>query len=562
MRHVKHRRHSLRILTAAAVLAAVCVGAAGTAQALIAPLDLRQLTDASQTVVLAQVMSAAPHWTTGGQPTIVTEVDLRIGQVLKGSAGPSLRLSLPGGRVGIAAVLVSDSPQLFAGQTYLLFLDARGNVVDGREGAPQVTGGEVPALGDSLAGVAAHVSQTTGRGPLTLCSLSAATPVGVLSSTAATAAADPRAGGPLISAVRPARAAAGVGAKITVSGSGFGIVQGLGRVLFFTQPGQPGLDARIVSWSDTSIVCRVPISSVAGADAPSSGPLHVITNDGQTSNDVPFNVIFSFDQSQWAVANCTLRVDARFPALHLAAAVAAATQTWDAAGTPLQFIDEGTSGPRAVLGDGHNDIVWSSGLPAGYSARTSTYTVGSCIIEADTKLSTSVAWADTTADSSATDLQTIVLHELGHWLGLRDLYGQNDVGKAMYGIRGAGDTYRSLAPADRAGKLWIYQAARWDHTPPATILRSAFARYGGFARLTLKIADSPYSCGAAKVTVFVKQGAGMVPWVTFDGLPTGVWQHPRFRCALRSGTYQIAAVATDIAGNKQAGVKFQTLNVL
>ena len=30
----------------------------------------------------------------------------------------------------------------------------------------------------------------------------------------------------------------------------------------------------------------------------------------------------------------------------------------------------------------------------------------------------------------------------------------------------------------------------------------------------------------------------MVPWVTFDGLPIGVWQHPRFRCTLASGTYQ------------------------
>ena len=558
---MKHKRHLLRVLTAAVALAAVFVGAVGTAQALVAPFDLQQLTDASQTVVLAQVVSAVPRWTIGAQPTIVTDVLLRVGEVLKGSAGQSLRLRLPGGRVGIAAVSVSDSPQLFAGQTYLLFLDSTGNVVDGCGGAPQVAGGDVPALGDSLAGVAAKVSQTTGRDSLTLCSLSAATPVIALFGAVTAAEADPRAGGPLITDVSPARAAAGVGAKITITGSGFGIVQGLGRVLFFTQPGQPGLDARVVSWSDTSIVCRVPIGSVAGADAPSSGPLQVITGDGQTSNDVPFNVIFSFDQSQWAVADCTFRVDARFPARRLAAAVAAATQTWNAAGTPLQFIDGGASGPRAVLGDGYNDIVWSDGLPAGYSARTSTYTVGSCIIEADTKLSTSVAWGDTSVDGSVTDLQTIVLHELGHWLGLRDLYGQNDIGKAMYGIRGVGDTYRSLSPADRGGKLWIYKAVRWDHAPPTTTLRSAFARSGGFARLTLKIADHPYSCGAAKVTVFIRQGAGMVPWVTFDGLPIGVWQHPRFRCTLASGTYQIATVATDMAGNKQVGVKFQTLNV-
>jgi hypothetical protein len=551
----------LRLLTAAAVLAAVFVGAVDTARALVVPFDLQQLTDASQTIIVAQVVSAMPHWTTGAEPTIVTEVRLRVGQVLKGGAGASLRLRVPGGRVGTAAVLVSDAPQLFAGQTYLLFLDAGGNVVDGRVGAPQVSDGQVPAVGDSLAGVAARVAQIAGRGPLVLCSLSAAAPAGTLSGAAATAAADPRVGAPLISGVTPARAAAGVGAKITITGSGFGIVQGLGRVLFFTQPGQPGLDARIVTWSDTSIVCRVPIGSVGGADAPSSGPLHVITSGGQTSNDIEFTVIFSFDRSQWAVPNCIYRVDSRFPARHLTAAVAAATQTWDAAGTPFQFIDGGKSGSRAVLGDGHNDIVWSSALPAGYSARTSTYTVGSCIVEADTKLSTVVAWGDATLDGSSTDLQTIVLHELGHWLGLRDLYGQSDSGKVMYGVRGAGDTYRSLAPADTTGKLWIYRPARWDHTPPTTTLQSAWGTLHGAVRLNFKVVDRGYTCGAAKVTVFVRSGGSLVPWVTFDGVPVGVLQNPRFKCTLAAGTYRFTAIATDMAGNRQVGVKFKTLTV-
>jgi hypothetical protein len=550
----------LRALTAAAVLAAVFVGGSGTAQALVAPFDLQQLTDASQTIIVVQVVSATPHWTTGAEPTIVTEAELRVGEVLKGSAGASLRLCVPGGRVGTAAVLVSDAPQLFAGQTYLLFLDAGGNVVDGRVGAPQVSGGEVPALGDSLAGVAARVAQIAGRSPLVFCSLSGATPAGTLSGAAA-AAAGPRVGAPLISGVSPARAAAGVGAKITITGSGFGIVQGLGRVLFFTQPGQPGLDARIVTWSDTSIVCRVPIGSVGGADAPSSGPLHVITSGGQTSNDIQFTVIFSFDRSQWAVPNCIYRVDSRFPALRLAAAVAAATQTWDAAGTPFQFTDGGKSGTRAVLGDGHNDIVWSSTLPAGYSARTSTYTVGSCIIEADTRLSTVVAWGDATADGSSTDLQTIVLHELGHWLGLRDLYGQSDTGKVMYGVRGVGDTCRSLTPADRAGKLWIYKSARWDHTPPTTTLQSAWGTLHGAVRLNFKVVDRGFTCGAAKVTVFVRSGGSLVPWVTFDGVPVGVLQSPRFKCTLAAGTYRFTAVATDMAGNKQVSAKFKTLTV-
>jgi len=553
--------NTLRLLTAVTALAAVCVVNGGTAQAAVLPFDLQQLTAASQTVVVANVVFTDSHWTVGAQPTIVTDVDLRVGEVLKGNVGPSLRLRLPGGRVGPAAVLISDAPQLFDAHTYLLFLDARGEVVDGRLGAPQVVAGRVPALGDSLAGVAAQVTRLCGRAPRVLCSLTAAAPAAATGGSTVPASVDgPRAGAPLITDVNPKKAAAGVGAKITIAGSRFGMVQGLGRVLFFTQEGQPGLDASIVSWSDRSIVCRVPIGSVNGADAPSSGPLRVITNDGQTSNDYQFNVVFSFDQAQWATPACTFRADRRFPA-RFAAAVAAAAQTWNAVGTRFQLVGGGTCGPRATLGDGHNDIVWNADLPAGYSALTSTFTIGTCIVEADTKLSASLNWGDATADRSATDVQTIVAHELGHWESLRDLYGNNDTAKVMYGIRGTGDVYRSLAPGDRAGKLWIYQPARWDRRQPTTVLQSAWGTLHGFVRLSFKVVDRPYSCGAAKVTVFVRQGGRLVPWVTFDGVPVGAWQRPRFKCTLSAGTYRFTAVATDMAGNRQVGVKLKTLTV-
>ena len=551
----RYRMNMMRVAAATAVLVAVSVAAGGTAQALVSPFDLRQLTAAAQTVVVAQVASVGSHWTSGAQPTIVTDVDLRVGQVLKGRAGASLRLRAAGGRVGPVAVLVSDAPRFVAGETYVLFIDSAGQVVDGSYGAPQVIGGRVPALGDSLGGVAARVAQSAGREPLVRRSLPA---------TAATVAPSQAAGspdgGPVIGAASPKAAPAGVGARVTIIGSGFGIEQGLGRVLFFAAAGQQGLDARIVSWSDTRIVCRVPIGSIAEMDAPSSGPVHVITNDGQTSNDVQFAVVFSFDKAQWAVPTCTYRVSRRFPA-GVAAAVAAAAQTWNAAGTTFQFVDGGTCGAGSVLGDGHNDIVWATGLPAGYSAVTSTLTVGSCIVEADTKLNASVTWGDATADGSVTDVQTIVLHELGHWLGLRDLYGQGDADKVMYGARGAGDIARALAPADQAGKRWIYGPTRWDVSPPTTVAQSAAGAQNGYVRLRFKVVDGPYTCGAAKVTVFIKSGKTLVPWLSLDGVPTNTWQRPRVKCALAAGTYRFAVSATDMAGNKQVGMTFRTLTV-
>jgi hypothetical protein len=61
--------------------------------------------------------------------------------------------------------------------------------------------------------------------------------------------------------------------------------------------------------------------------------------------------------------------------------------------------------------------------------------------------------------------------------------------------------------------------------------------------------------------VFIKSGGNLVPWVTFDGIPVGVPQSPRFKCTLAAGTYRFTAVATDMAGNKQVGAKFKTLIV-
>ncbi len=45
-------------------------------------------------------------------------------------------------------------------------------------------------------------------------------------------------------------------------------------------------------------------------------------------------------------------------------------------------------------------------------------------------------WGDGT--DGTMDVQSIALHEMGHWLKLRDLYGTGDANKAMYGLRSYG----------------------------------------------------------------------------------------------------------------------------
>jgi predicted Zn-dependent protease len=65
-------------------------------------------------------------------------------------------------------------------------------------------------------------------------------------------------------------------------------------------------------------------------------------------------------------------------------------------------------------------------------------------------------WRAATAESTATgsifDIRTIATHEVGHTLGLADLYGSEDKSKTMYGYN-SGQADWSLGNADLLG-LW------------------------------------------------------------------------------------------------------------
>jgi hypothetical protein len=57
----------------------------------------------------------------------------------------------------------------------------------------------------------------------------------------------------------------------------------------------------------------------------------------------------------------------------------------------------------------------------------------------------------------AYDVQSIATHELGHALGLLDLYGDPDSEKTMYGYGSTNDiSARDLEPEDEAGIAYIY----------------------------------------------------------------------------------------------------------
>jgi fibronectin type 3 domain-containing protein len=90
----------------------------------------------------------------------------------------------------------------------------------------------------------------------------------------------------------------------------------------------------------------------------------------------------------------------------------------------------------------------------------------------------------------------VALHELGHWLNLRDLYGDTgdgyDTAKVMYGISMMGTTKRYLHASDKAGVQWIYSSSSSCTTP--------------FAPSNVNASDGTY-CDKVEITWSYASGA-------------------------------------------------------
>ncbi len=79
------------------------------------------------------------------------------------------------------------------------------------------------------------------------------------------------------------------------------------------------------------------------------------------------------------------------------------------------------------------------------------------IVEFDIMFDTDYTWGDATLDSTVMDLQNIATHELGHGVGLADLYDYSASEETMYGISGYGETKkRTLHFGDIAGIQKLY----------------------------------------------------------------------------------------------------------
>ncbi len=201
----------------------------------------------------------------------------------------------------------------------------------------------------------------------------------------------------------------------------------------------------------------------------SSGMVWVVTDAGASSPTSPFAVTFGYGGLRWASAPIFV-VNNNCPGVaNAGAAVANAARTWNAAlaGSSFRFVEGGTTTSTTSGKDGRNLICWrpaSDFADPSMVALTDWWYVGSNLVECDVRLNAGFAWTTGTASGSSRNVEAVMLHEFGHWLPLRDLYGYRqgaptDIGKAMFGWSNAdfGNLNRKvLSEGDIAGARFIY----------------------------------------------------------------------------------------------------------
>jgi hypothetical protein len=107
------------------VIALLMACAAGLRATVLIPADLGELARDARAIARGRVVAVDAQWT-DDRRTIETIVTLDVEAYLKGSLGPEVRFSVPGGLLGRYRNIVVGAPQFAVGQHAIVFLGARG----------------------------------------------------------------------------------------------------------------------------------------------------------------------------------------------------------------------------------------------------------------------------------------------------------------------------------------------------------------------------------------------------------------------------------------------------
>lgn len=472
----------------------------GPVSGLMVRTSIEDLSADSDFIITGMVMDAESRWAEDNS-IIVTLSNVSVLSVLKGTAAPGSTISIitEGGTVGDARLVVEDEPVFAPGQAYGLFLGER------EDHLSQVVGKYQGAIAlDGTNGSKIRSGYSSDEFTSLVQRVLAGEPAGTGADAAPKAASiSAAAGGPVITSITPGSASAGTGSIVTISGSGFGTKasrDSLADVCFFFLKQNPGADTipirasgnngvagwqqynenDIVSWTDTKILVRVPsgwvnLGSSLYQGSASSGPVYIVDDDGQRSNNYPFRITFAYGKNKWLGSNpivyyqVALRTD---DDLH---SVEDAISTWNAASN-FRFIYSGTTSSQSARKNGINEVIW--GATGGSLASTYNWPTPSngVISECDIVFNKDISWSSNPV-GDVYDTEAVMLHEAGHVVGLNDLYGNlpgyaSDEQKVMFGLSFPGIGLRSLSADDIAGVRYIYSFTPTPTpttVPPTTI---------------------------------------------------------------------------------------------
>ena len=141
--------------------------------------------------------------------------------------------------------------------------------------------------------------------------------------------------------------------------------------------------------------------------------------------------------------------------------ISTSAETWDSATSKELFNNAFTTDNTVSYGvyDGKNAIVFGDYPNNNVIAVTSVwYTiVGKRIVEFDIEFNTRFQWGDASVNPLLMDLQNIATHELGHGVGMADIYTAKCSAVTMYGYASNGETQkRTLEAQDIKGLQLIY----------------------------------------------------------------------------------------------------------
>jgi len=224
-------------------------------------------------------------------------------------------------------------------------------------------------------------------------------------------------------------------------------------------------------------------NAIENSAAPENSPVIELAKDGWLVERVDFihyangvtkpakpskePVCYKLMGVKWLDTPVNYVINPNYPGMNdndITTAISASAETWDAVteatnlfgsyavDNSAQFLTK-TDGKNAlVFGDYPNDGVIAV-------ARVWYTRVGKTkkIVEFDIEFDTDFTWGDATVDPSKMDLQNIATHELGHAIGLSDIYTTACSEVTMYGYSSEGDTEkRSLEQPDITGLQKLY----------------------------------------------------------------------------------------------------------